>query len=140
VEVEQAIIDGGERQVGALRKHLRVINGVASVSPLIGLLGTVWGMLESFNQIAEAGAMGKTEQLAAGIALALVTTAAGLMIAIPALISYMYLVGRVDALVMEMDELAQRVVHFISAEGLAEQGSKPRPKKEAEPTRKRAAV
>ncbi|MEW4488638.1 MotA/TolQ/ExbB proton channel family protein [Thalassoglobus sp. JC818] len=120
VEVEQAIIDGGERQVSALRKHLRVINGVATVTPLIGLLGTVWGMLESFNQIAVSGAMGNTNQLASGIALALVTTAAGLIVAIPSLISYMYLSGRVDSIVMQMDDLAQRVVHNISAEGIAE--------------------
>ena len=120
VEVEQAIIDGGERQVAGLRKHLRVIHGIATVTPLIGLLGTVWGMFEAFNQIAEAGAMGRTEDLAAGIALALVTTAAGLMIAIPCLIAYMYLSGRVDSLVMEMDDLAQRVVNSISAEALSE--------------------
>lgn len=126
VEVEQAIIDGGERQVSALRKHLRVINGVATITPLIGLLGTVWGMLESFNQIAEAGAMGQTSQLASGIALALVTTAAGLVIAIPSLIAYMYLSGRVDALVIEMDELAQKVVHAISAEGIEERATRPR--------------
>ncbi|MCA8993858.1 MAG: MotA/TolQ/ExbB proton channel family protein [Planctomycetaceae bacterium] len=133
VEVEQAIIDGGERQVGALRKNLRVINGIATITPLIGLLGTVWGMLESFNHIAEAGASGNTGTLAAGIALALVTTAAGLMIAIPSLIAYMYLSGRVDALVMEMDDLAQRVVHSISAEGLEERATRPRtvPKPEA---------
>ena len=126
VEVEQAIIDGGERQVSSLRRHLRMINGVATVTPLIGLLGTVWGMLEAFNQIAEAGAMGRAEQLASGIALALVTTATGLIIAIPSLIAYMYLSGRVDALVMTMDELAQQVVHCISAEGLAEQAARPR--------------
>jgi biopolymer transport protein ExbB len=126
VEVEQAIIDGGERQVSSLRRHLRVINGVATVTPLIGLLGTVWGMLESFNQISIAGAMGNTEQLASGIALALVTTAAGLIVAIPSLIIYMYLSGRVDDLVMKMDDLAQRVVINISAEGLAEQQSRPR--------------
>lgn len=126
VEVEQAIIDGGEREVSALRSHLRVINGVATITPMIGLLGTVWGMLESFHNIAAAGAMGKTSQLASGIALALVTTAAGLVIAIPSLISYMYLSGRVDALVMEMDQLAQSVVHSISAEALAERRQSPR--------------
>lgn len=120
VEVEQAIIDGGERQVASLRRHLRVINGVATVSPLIGLLGTVWGMLESFNQVALAGGMAKTEELASGIALALVTTAAGLIVAIPSLISYMFLSGRVDNLVMKMDDLAQQIVHNISAEALAE--------------------
>lgn len=140
VEVEQAIIDGGERQVSSLRRHLRVINGVATVTPLIGLLGTVWGMLESFNRIAEAGAMGRTDELASGIALALVTTAAGLIIAIPSLIAYMYLSGRVDALVMTMDDLAQRVVQQISAEGLAERTTRPRklPKDGGDPPHKKA--
>jgi hypothetical protein len=106
VEVEQAIIDGGERQVSQLRKHLRILNGVATVSPLMGLLGTVVGMIIAFNQIASAGAMGKAEELAVGIALALVTTAIGLTIAIPSLILYMYLAGRVDAPGLGMDQVA----------------------------------
>lgn len=139
VEVEQAMIDGGERQVSGLRKHLRVINGVASIAPLIGLLGTVWGMLESFNKIAAAGAMGNTEELASGIALALVTTATGLIIAIPCLVVYMYLSGRVDTLVMEMDDLAMKVVHNISAEGIAEKNSRPRKSKsDGDPGQKKA--
>lgn len=120
VEVEQAIIDGGERQVSQLRKHLRVLNGVATVTPLLGLLGTVLGMIQAFNDIATVGTMGKADQLAVGIALALLTTASGLMIAIPSLIMYMFLSGRVDSLVMEMDHLAQDVVQLISAEALAE--------------------
>ena len=120
VEVEQAIIDGGERQVSKLRSHLRVINGVSNVSTLFGLLGTVVGMIISFNQIATKAAMGKSEELASGIGLALLATAVGLMIAIPAIIMYMYLSGRVDALVIEMDGLAQKLVDSISAEGLAE--------------------
>jgi biopolymer transport protein ExbB len=121
VEVEQAIIDGGERQIGHLRKHLRVLNGASTVAPLLGLLGTVVGMIDSFNTIAMKNAMGKSEELAAGIGLALLTTAVGLLIAIPALIMYMYLAGRVDGLVMEMDERAQSLIDLISAEGLAEQ-------------------
>ncbi len=121
VEVEQAIIDGGERQVSQLRNHLRVINGTATISPLLGLLGTVIGMIEAFNQISTKAAMGKSEELAAGIGLALLTTAVGLFIAIPAMIIYMYLSGRVDALVIEMDGLAQTLVDSISADGLAEQ-------------------
>lgn len=128
VEVEQAIIDGGERQVASLRRHLRVLHGVATVTPLIGLLGTVWGMFDAFNSIAAAGAMGDTAVLAEGIALALLTTAAGLVIAIPSLIFYMYLSGRVDSLVMEMDELAQRVVNSISAEALSESSPRSRRK------------
>lgn len=121
VEVEQAIIDGGERQLNQLRKHLRVLNGAATVAPLLGLLGTVVGMIDSFNTIATTKAMGKSEELAAGIGLALLTTAVGLLIAIPALIMYMYLAGRVDALVNEMDGYGQELVDLISAEGLADQ-------------------
>lgn len=118
VEVEQAIIDGGERQVADLRTNLRVLHGIHTITPMLGLLGTVWGMLDSFSQIAFAGAMGQTDQLAQGIALALVTTVVGLVIAIPALVAHMYFSGKIDALVMEMDDLSQRVVHCISAEGL----------------------
>lgn len=127
VEVEQAIIDGGERQLSQLRKHLRVINGVATVAPLMGLLGTVIGMILAFNEIANSSAMGKAESLAGGIAMALLTTAFGLGIAIPSLIMYMYLAGRVDALVMEMDQSSQDLVHLISAEGLAAKTSRKTP-------------
>lgn len=119
VEVEQAIIDGGEREVSHLRKHLRIINGVATISPLIGLLGTVLGMMMAFFDLAGSDGGNRAQELAVGIVTALSTTALGLAIAIPCLILYMYLVGRIDSLVMEMDELAQQVVHRVSAEGLA---------------------
>jgi len=119
VEVEQAIIDGGERQVAQLRKHLRIINGVATITPLIGLLGTVLGMMIAFFDLAGSDGGNRAQELAVGIVTALSTTALGLAIAIPCLIVYMYLAGRIDGLVMEMDELAQQVVNLISAEGLA---------------------
>jgi biopolymer transport protein ExbB len=134
VEVEQAIIDGGERQIGHLRKNLRILNAVATLTPLLGLLGTVIGMILCFNQIATSSAMGKSEQLAGGIGVALLTTAFGLAVAIPSLMLYMYFAGRIDSLVMEMDSLAQRVVELISAEAIAERsgqpsrGTAPRPK------------
>lgn len=118
VEVEQAVLDGGERQISQLKKGLRVLNGVSTLSPLIGLLGTVVGMIRSFNDIATAGAMGQTQTLANGIALALLTTAVGLLIAIPAMAAYLYLAGKVDSLVMEMDRLGQELVNLISAEAL----------------------
>lgn len=136
VEVEQAIIDGGERQVGHLRRGLRVLNGCATVAPLLGLLGTVVGMIDSFNTIATANAMGKSEELAAGIGLALLTTAVGLLIAIPALIMYMYLAGRIDSLVIEMDRYGEDLVDLISAEALANQPRAertPMPAPKAEP-------
>lgn len=119
VEVEQAIIDGGEREVSQLRKNLRIINGVATISPLIGLLGTVLGMMIAFFDLAGSDGGNRAQELAVGIVTALSTTALGLAIAIPCLILYMYFAGRIDSLVMEMDELAQQVVHRVSAEGLA---------------------
>lgn len=119
VEVEQAVIDGGERQVGHLRQHLRIINGIATVSPLIGLLGTVIGMMIAFFDLAGSSGGNRAQELAAGIVTALSATALGLAIAIPCVVVYMYLASRVDSLVMEMDELSQEVVHHVSAEGLA---------------------
>lgn len=129
VEVEQAILDEGERVANSLRKNLRVVNGVAQVCPLLGLLGTVWGMMAAFDEIAANSAMGRPEQLAGGIGQALLTTAAGLAVAIPALIFYLYLTGRVDGLVTEIDRRGQQLVQLISAEALQE--SKPKSRKKA---------
>jgi len=120
VEVEQAIIDGGERQVSQLRSHLRVLNAVAQITPLVGLLGTVIGMIQCFNEVAVSQAMGKADQLAGGIGIALLATAGGLVVAIPSLTMYMYLAGKVDSLVMDMDLLAQNIVHLVSAEAIAD--------------------
>lgn len=122
VEVEQAIIDAGERVTHGLKKYLRLFNGISTLSPLLGLLGTVTGMIAAFNVLAQASAMGRPEMLAAGISEALITTAAGLMVAIPALSAYLYFVGRVDRLIVEIDALGQQVVDLISAEALNETG------------------
>lgn len=116
VEVEQAIIDAGERVTNGLRAYLRLLNGIATISPLLGLLGTVLGMIRAFNAVATEDAMGRPELLAAGISQALLTTAAGLSVAIPALIAYLFFVGRVDKLVIEIDSLGQQLVSLISAD------------------------
>jgi biopolymer transport protein ExbB len=120
VEVEQAVLDEGERIGNVLRRYLRVINGVATVSPLLGLFGTVWGMMQAFNVIAVSPAMGRAELLAGGISVALITTAAGLFVAIPALILYLFFVGRVDNLIIEIDHHGQELVSLISFEALEE--------------------
>ncbi len=120
VEVEQAVLDEGERAANQMRRYLRFINGIATVSPLLGLLGTVWGMMEAFEAIAGSAAMGRPELLADGIRGALFSTAAGLSVAIPALVFYLGFVGRVDTLVMEIDRLGQDLVNLISAEALEE--------------------
>ncbi|WP_231756534.1 MotA/TolQ/ExbB proton channel family protein [Lignipirellula cremea] len=126
VEVEQAIIDAGERVTHGLRRYLRLLNGVSTISPLLGLLGTVLGMISAFNAIASADAMGRPELLAGGISQALLTTAAGLSVAIPALIAYLFFVGRVDRLIIEIDSYAQEVVDIISAEALSAPASESR--------------
>ncbi len=123
VEVEQAVLDEGERIANVLRRYLRVLNGVSTVSPLLGLLGTVWGMIQAFNVIATSPAMGRAEMLAGGISVALITTAAGLLVAIPAMILYVYFVGRVDALVMDIDHYGQEVVNLVSYEALEDRKS-----------------
>ncbi len=120
VEVEQSVLDSGERVTYQLRRHLRLLNAISNVSPLLGLLGTVLGMIEAFNAISTQDAMGRTEMLAGGIGHAMLTTAAGLLVAIPAYLAYMYFLGRTDRLVMEMDVYAQQVIDAISAEGLSE--------------------
>lgn len=127
VEIEQAVLDEGERVASDMRRYLRVINGVSTVCPLFGLLGTVLGMMESFEVISKSAAMGRAELLAGGIGHALMSTAAGLSVAIPALILYLWLTGRVDSLVMEIDRLGQNVVHLISAEGIEERRNRPKP-------------
>lgn len=138
VEVEQAIIDSGERVTNGLRRYLRVINGVATVTPLLGLLGTVVGMIRAFNNIATADALGRPELLAKGISEALLTTAAGLSVAIPALIFYLFFVSRVDKLIIDIDSMGQEVVNVISAEDL--QNKKVRPPKSRRSGRTEAAA
>jgi len=118
VEVEQGIIDAGERVTNELRRYLRVLNGVATISPLLGLLGTVVGMIRAFNAIATSDALGRPQLLASGISEALLTTAGGLSVAIPALIFYLFFTGRVDRLVIEIDNAGQELVNLISAEEL----------------------
>jgi biopolymer transport protein ExbB len=135
VEVEQAVLDTGERVANRLRKYLRLFHGISTVSPLLGLLGTVLGMISCFNAVATSDAMGRPELLAAGISQALITTATGLSVAIPALIAHLYFVGRVDRLVMEIDALSQDVVNAIASDGWRE----PSEKKTAKPSRGKAA-
>ncbi len=119
VEVEQGVIDAGERATNGLRRYLRVFYGVATVGPLLGLMGTVFGMIETFNVIAASDALGRAELLAGGIAKALLNTAGGLGVAIPASVLYVFFASRADRLVIEIDRQAQEVVNLISAEELS---------------------
>jgi biopolymer transport protein ExbB len=120
VEVEQAIMDAGERAGNELRRFLRIFNGLATISPLLGLLGTVFGIIRAFNDIAVSDAMGRMEMLSTGISEALLTTAMGLSVAIPAVCLYMYFSSCVDRLLIRFDALGQQVVNIISSEAIQE--------------------
>lgn len=120
VEIEQAAIDACERELNHLRRYRRVFNGVATIGPLLGLLGTVFGLIRSFNDVAAAGAMGRPDLLARGFGEALITTAMGLLVAIPAMVLHWTFTSRVDRLAMRLDETCQQVIDEISQEALAE--------------------
>ncbi len=102
--VEKYIQEAGEREVLKLRRYLRSLAVIASVTPLLGLLGTILGMITAFQTVAMSGeALGKTEMLAGGIYEAMITTAAGLSVAIPVLICYHWISARIDRLVSDID-------------------------------------
>jgi biopolymer transport protein ExbB len=107
-----AIEDAGRHVTHDLERFLNMLGTIAAISPLLGLLGTVTGMIRTFKAITVAG-VGNPTAMAGGIAEALITTAAGLLVAIPALVAYRYLRGRVDALVIQMEKESIKLVQAI---------------------------
>lgn len=101
-EVEKAMEDAAVREMGSLRSRVRPLTVAGSVAPLIGLLGTVVGMIIAFKTASQAG-LGKGEMLAQGIYMALVTTAAGLSIAIPSLLCAAFFNGKIEQFFREID-------------------------------------
>jgi biopolymer transport protein ExbB len=112
----QAIEDAGRHVAHDMERFLNTLGTIAAVSPLLGLLGTVTGMIRTFKAITVAG-VGNPTAMAGGIAEALITTAAGLLVAIPALFAYRYLRGRVDALVIQMEKESIKLVQAIDRTG-----------------------
>ena len=105
-EVEHAVREASEREASDLYANVRWLNLAASVAPLLGLLGTVWGMIQAFFDLGYIGAdQNKAEFLAKGIYVALVTTFAGLSVAIPAATVAHFFEGRIQALFRQIDEL-----------------------------------
>jgi biopolymer transport protein ExbB len=111
-----AIEDAGRHVVHDLERYLNTLGTIAAISPLLGLLGTVTGMIRTFKAITLAG-VGNPTAMAGGISEALITTAAGLLVAIPALVAYRYLRGRVDALVIQMEKESIKLVQAIDRTG-----------------------
>jgi biopolymer transport protein ExbB len=107
-----AIEDAGRHVVHDLERVLNMLGTIAAIGPLLGLLGTVTGMMRTFKAITLAG-VGNPTAMAGGIAEALITTVAGLLVAIPALVAYRYLRGRVDGLVIQMEKESIKLVQAI---------------------------
>lgn len=108
--VGKAIEDAGAREADKMKRSLRGLSVIAAVSPLLGLLGTVYGMIDAFQRTSSSGGAAKTADLATGIYEALVTTAAGLTIAIPVMLLYQFLSARVDGLIDHIDEVGTEFV------------------------------
>ena len=110
--VKESIEDSGRHVVHELERYLNPLGTIAAISPLLGLLGTVSGMIRSFTAITAQG-VGNPAVLAGGISEALITTAAGLTVAIPALIAYRHLRGRVDSLVVKMEKESMQFLEAL---------------------------
>ena len=112
VIMKESIEEVGRHVVLELERYLNTLGTIASISPLLGLLGTVIGMIKVFTAITAEG-VGNPTVLAGGISEALITTAAGLSVAIPSLMFYRYFRGRVDELVVDMEREALKMVEIM---------------------------
>jgi biopolymer transport protein ExbB len=113
--MKEAINDVGRQVVADLERYLNTLGTIAAVSPLLGLLGTVFGMIDIFTVIIDAG-VGNPGILAGGISEALITTAAGLTVAIPSLMFHRYFDGLVNRYALAMEEQALNLVEVIKGE------------------------
>ena len=107
--MRDAVVDAGRQETPAIERHLFWLQTVAQASPLLGLLGTVFGMIQMFSSVALSG-LGDPQVLSRGIAQAMLTTAEGLCIGIPALVAYNYLSSRSEILVGEIEIHATRML------------------------------
>lgn len=112
-ELKEVVQDTGRRETRTLEKHLVILETIAAVAPLLGLLGTVTGMIRTFTTIAEQG-VGQAGNLSGGISEALITTAVGLAIGIPTLIAYNYFIHRSENLITDIEEHSATLIHKLT--------------------------
>lgn len=121
IVIKDAVQDAGRRAAAGLERFTGALGSIASITPLLGLLGTVTGMIGVFQKVVVQ--MSETDQspnagaLANGIWEALITTAAGLTVAIPAFLMYRFLIARIDGMVLELQEHGGRIVDLVSDQG-----------------------
>jgi biopolymer transport protein ExbB len=112
-EIREAIEDTAHQEVAILEKNLPILATVGNIAPLLGLLGTVFGMIKGFQVISTIG-IGNPEALAGAISEALLTTAFGLSVAIPTIVAYNYLVNRVERQIKEMEATSTEILELLS--------------------------
>lgn len=112
-EKEKIIAQAGSNQMRKLERNLRTLGIIAHVAPLLGLLGTVTGMISAFMKIQELGGVVDASVLAGGIWEALITTAAGLSVAIPAMVAYHYFEGQADEIYSRMKDSVQSLSRLL---------------------------
>lgn len=117
--IKEAVEDTGRHVIYRLERFLNTLGTIAGISPLLGLLGTVIGMIKVFSSILEHG-VGDANLLAGGISEALITTAAGLTVAIPSFFFYRYFKGRVEEYVVSMEEQAINLIEAIERANVAQ--------------------
>jgi len=110
--LKEAIEDAGRHVVPELERYLTTLGTIAAIAPFLGLLGTVLGMIDMFGGIGARG-LGDPSIVASGISQALVATASGLAVAIPSLMAYRYLRGRVDGLLIDMEQEALQLIEIL---------------------------
>jgi len=111
-EIKETLSDQGRQEIYQLEKGLPMMETIAGIAPLLGLLGTVLGILKVFNVISVMG-VGQSTALAGGISEALITTIAGLFIGIPALVAYNYFTHKAEALVLEIEKYSNRLLNKL---------------------------
>lgn len=133
LELRSALEESGQQEVARLHRSTDAIGLIASVAPMLGLLGTVVGMVGAFDTLSVSEGVAKPSQLAGNISVALITTVLGLIVAIPCTAVYSYLRNRVDALVGEIGDLIEELAAHV------EQGASPAPPAGAQAQARRAA-
>ena len=111
-DIREAMIDQGRQETRILERGLVILETVAGIAPLLGLLGTVMGMIKVFRVISEQG-LGQTQSLSGGISEALITTVVGLSIAIPALVAYNYFNHKVEDLILDIEKYSARLLEKL---------------------------
>jgi len=111
-QIKTLVEEVGSREMAPLERYLGLLGTIATIAPLLGLLGTVLGMIQAFNVIAAQG-VGTPATLGGGISQALITTAAGLCVAIPVILLHKYLSSKADRLILEMEEYSLHIVDLL---------------------------